>query len=109
MELTDSAAGLPGATLLTLATGLLGHSFSVVVAVEVLPALVPFSPFVSPFIGWSPFSGAALLPPAGEKAASSAEDSRSVTVLRSVASLAKALRACLIEYYDEHASSTADH
>lgn len=93
-ELTDSEAGLPVSTLLTLATGLSGQTSPRSPTSGLVDALdVVAWPFgiglTSPLI-----VGATPPDPEGRvNAASSAEGSRSFTVLRSVWSLANAARA----------------
>ena len=92
-NLTDSAAGLEGATLFTLATGASGHVVS--------PSVGTAKPLgidrVSVTAEWAisvEVDGAA-------KAAWSAPGNRSSTVLLSVASRARADRAWRIEYYHQ--------
>jgi len=90
--LTDSAAGLDGATLFTLATGFSGHVVSPSVGV-----------------GWPLYTGIVCVSWASvveveveggaAKAASSARGRRFSTIRLSVDNLAKADRAWRIEYY----------
>jgi hypothetical protein len=92
-ELTDSAAGLDGATLFTLATGLSGHEVSPSVGVgwPLGTGIVCVSWALAVEVEVEVEGGAA-------KAASSALGRRFSTIRRSVDNLARADRAWRIEY-----------
>jgi len=87
-KLTDSAAGLEGATLLTLATGTSGHVVS--------PSVGVGWPLPFGFVGVCEI--AEVESAGAAKAASSARGSRFSTIRLSVTSLARADRAWRIEY-----------
>ena len=104
-SLTASAAGLPPATVLTLASGrsgqVSGSSKPFAPAALEAPLLRPLvaddDPFDVPFGRGSVDDSKG--PPPEEKAPSSADASRRTTSARSFLSRARAARACRIEYY----------